>query len=506
MIEYLAYKNSWNSNDPIILGIPDFDAFQPYPGSSKYDVGKATGKLQYFNNIYTYFVFSDATYRNMNRQNFPRTILVHVGDRIYISENKYFLLGNGGITGWIDGVSVGTIFSWDMSDKKRAYIFPSINAMEYDGGYSYYLHDIEKDYFYIAIRGSGPEADPLNQLLDGIEPYPTDPYTKGGESSTGGGTGDFDGKSEAIDFPNLPTLSAVDTGLITLFNPSPGEIKNLANYLWGDIFDVSTWKKIFANPMDAILGLSIVPVNVPSSGSSSITIGNISTGINMTKASSQYVSVDCGTINVNEYWGAYLDYSPYTEAEIYLPFVGIHPLKIDDIMGKPVHVVYHVDVLSGACCSYVKCGNSVLYSFVGQCSCSIPITANDWTNVINGAISMGTAIGSMVATGGASAPMAVPGMASTAVNSLKPSVEKSGAMGGMGGMLGVQKPYIILTRPKQALPHKQNTFTGYPSFITKRLGDCYGYTEVESIHLENVHATDGELKEINDLLKSGVIF
>ena len=122
-----------------------------------------------------------------------------------------------------------------------------------------------------------------------------------------------------------------------------------------------------------------------------------------------------------------------------MPFVGIHPLKIDDIMGKPVHVVYHVDVLSGACCSYVKCGDSVLYSFVGQCSCSIPITANDWTNVINGAISMGTAIGSMVATGGASAPMAVPGMASTAVNSLKPSVEKSGAMGGMGGMLGVQK-------------------------------------------------------------------
>ena len=338
-----------------------------------------------------------------------------------------------------------------------------------------------------------------------IDPTDKDPYKDGGESGTGGGTGNFDGTSENIEVPELPSLSAVDTGFITLFNPSAGELKNLANYMWGDVFDISTWKKIFADPMDAILGLSIVPVNVPSAGSANVTIGNISTGISMTKASSQYVSVDCGTINVNEYWGAYLDYSPYTKAEIYLPFVGTHPVTIDDIMGKPVHVVYHVDVLSGACCAYVQCGGSVLYSFVGQCSCSIPVTANDWTNVINGALSIAGSIGTMVATGGATAPMAVTNITSTAVNSLKPDVEKSGSMGGMGGMLGVQKPYIILTRPRQALPARQNSFTGYPSFITKTLSHCSGYTEVESIHLENVPATQNELDEITELLKSGVI-
>lgn len=351
-------------------------------------------------------------------------------------------------------------------------------------------------------------------LIPGWKPFipDTDPYIKGDEtgggsggSGTGGGTGDFNGTTEDVNIPNLPTLSAVDTGLISLFNPSSAQLKTLANYLWGDVFDISTWKKIFADPMDAILGLSIVPVNVPSSGSASLTIGNISTGITLPKVSSQYVTVDCGTINVNEYWGAYLDYSPYTQAEIYLPFIGIHPMTIDDIMGKPVHVVYHIDVLSGACCAYIKCGGSVLYSFVGQCSCSIPISSNDWTNVINGTISIAASIGTMVATGGASAPMAIPGMAATATNSLKPTVEKSGAMGGMGGMLAVQNPYIILTRPKQAIPAYQNTFTGYPSFITKMLSECSGYTEVESIHLENVPATDGELQEINDLLKSGVI-
>lgn len=475
-------------------------------------------------------------------QNIYETIASYSGGRAYIVFNKNNILSfnitnNSSLIGYITPngedskfqpkISIvtygfgapyntawgaGTDYSWQFNGGwiikcKNGYVSTSIS--EYDtkkASCRIFINDI----------WSSNSINFLNSVfLSGWKPFipDTDPYIKGDKtgggsgtgSGTGGGTGDFNGTTEDVNIPDLPTLSAVDTGLISLFNPSSAQLKTLANYLWGDVFDLSTWKKIFADPMDAILGLSIVPVNVPSSGSASLTIGNISTGITLPKVSSQYVTVDCGTINVNEYWGAYLDYSPYTQAEIYLPFIGIHPMTIDDIMGKPVHVVYHIDVLSGACCAYIKCGGSVLYSFVGQCSCSIPITSNDWTNVINGTISIAASIGTMVATGGASAPMAIPGMAATATNSLKPTVEKSGAMGGMGGMLGVQNPYIILTRPRQAIPAYQNTFTGYPSFITKTLSECSGYTEVESIHLENVPATDVELQEINDLLKSGVI-
>lgn len=334
-----------------------------------------------------------------------------------------------------------------------------------------------------------------------------DPYSPGSESGTGGGTGSFDGTGDDIDIPSLPTLSAVDTGFITLFNPSLAQLKQLSSYMWdGSLFDLNTWQKLFADPMDAILGLSIVPVAVPNGGMGEVKVGNISTGISMTRATSQYVEVDCGTINVNEYWGAYLDYDPYTKAEIYLPYCGIHPIATDDIMGKPVHVVYHVDILSGACCAYVKCGGSVLYSFIGQCTSSIPISGTDFTNVINGVISAAVSVGAMAATGGATAPLVAPKLAQTAINSTKPSIEKSGGMSGTGGMMAVQTPYLILTRPRQALPARQNTFTGYPSFITENLGDLSGYTEIEEIHLENISATDSELSEIENLLKSGVIF
>lgn len=349
-----------------------------------------------------------------------------------------------------------------------------------------------------------------------------DPYDPGGTSGPGGGTGTFDGSSDPIDIPGLPTLSAADTGFITLFNPSLPQLRNLANYMWSDLFSLDTLKKLFADPMNCILGLSIVPVVVPNGGYRPVTVGNISTGVSMNVAASQYVEVDCGTLDVQEYWGAYLDYDPYTKCHIYLPYIGTHPISTDDVMGKPVHVVYHVDILSGACTAFVKCGESVMYEFLGQVASSIPITGDNFTNVINGVLNIAGSIGTMVATGGFSAPASVAkaGLAGayTAghmmsagasmaqdVMSMKPQVEKSGGMSGTGGMLAIQKPYMILERPNQAIPDGQNDFMGYPSYITDRLGDLSGYTEVEHIHLDNIPCTELEANEIIQYLESGVI-
>lgn len=339
------------------------------------------------------------------------------------------------------------------------------------------------------------------------EPTPgnTDPYAPAGSSWYGGGNGNFDISTDNIGVPGLPEVSASDTGFITLFNPSLAQMKNLAQYMWSGLFDIDAFRKIFADPMDCILGLSLVPVDVPSGGSTTVMVGNISTGISMTKASSQYVEVSCGSVDVDEFWGSYLDYEPYTKAEIYLPYVGTHAISIDDIMGKTVSVTYHVDILSGACICYVSAGGSVLYSFMGQCGASIPITGNDWTNVINGALSIAGSIGSMVATGGANAPTQAVNIASTAVNSLKPSIEKSGSLSGAGGLMAIQTPYLIITRPRQAIPQRQNAFMGYPSFVTEFLRDVSGYTEIESIHLEGIPATGAELSEIETILKGGVI-
>lgn len=333
-----------------------------------------------------------------------------------------------------------------------------------------------------------------------------DPFGPGGGSGEGGGGGDFDNTSTPIEIPNLPSISAANTGFISLFNPSLAQLIDLSSYLWSDLFEIDGWKKLFADPMDAILGLSILPVAVPSGGTREVKVGNIGTGISLTVAASQFVEVDCGSIDVNEYWGAYLDYEPYTQAQIFLPYIGTRPISVDDIMGKTVRVVYHVDILTGACCCFVKCGDSVLYTYNGQCSIPIPITGANYTSVVNGVISIAASVGSLVATGGASAPIALPSIANSAVNQMKPQVEKSGSISGSAGILNMQTPYLILIRPRQALPSKQNEFIGYPSLITVQLTELTGYTEVQSIHLENIPATQEELAEIQSLLEGGVIF
>lgn len=353
-----------------------------------------------------------------------------------------------------------------------------------------------------------------------------DPFGRGGNSDNGGGNGNFDGSSDHTPHSGLPTLSAVDAGFITLFNPSINQLQDLAHYMWTNpLFDLANWKKLFADPMQAILGLSIVPVAVPSGVALPVTVGNIATNVSMNVASTQYVTVDCGGINVNEYWGAYLDYSPYTKCEIYLPYIGMRQLNIDDVMDKNIHVWYNVDILSGACCAQIECDGNVLYTYVGQCSCSVPICGNDWTNVINGVLGVASSIGGLVATGGAfmganpsnlAAHVETTGNAisniagdlsntANAVNQSKPTTERSGTMSSMGGMLGIQYPYLVLTRPRQCLPRYQNTFTGYPSFITRGLSQLSGFTIVNSIHLQNVPATDAELTEIENLLKTGVV-
>lgn len=361
-----------------------------------------------------------------------------------------------------------------------------------------------------------------------------DPYADGGESGTGGGTGNFDGTSDSIDIPGLPTLSAIGTGFVTLYTPTVAQLHNLANYMWNaDVTTLDFWKKIVADPIDLILGLNIVPVESTIAGTKSVNVGFIDTGIAMNYTNSQYVEVDCGSINVNEYWGAYLDYSPYTRAEIYLPYCGYHAIDADEIMGKTVTVKYHVDILSGACTAFVKCGQSVLYQFSGSCASAIPVTSSQYGDQVIAAATLAAQLASLPAMGagaaasaaGAAGAMEAIGEtessyghmlearnigtaiadAASTVTKMKPNIARSGAIGNMAGQLAIQTPYIILSRPRQCLPAYQNTYKGYPANITSTLGSLSGFTVVDSIHLENIPCTLDEQNEIDKFLKTGVI-
>lgn len=334
------------------------------------------------------------------------------------------------------------------------------------------------------------------------------------------GVGDFDATSDPVDFPGLPGVSVLDTGLLKMYQMGTSQLRDLANYLWSGLFDLDTFKKLFSDPMEAILNLSIMPINEGASTGTAIRIGNITTTVTGQAVSNQYKIIDFGTINMNEFWASYADYSPYTRLSIFLPYVGVQAMSIDDVMNGSIQLKAYVDLLTGSVQYILKSNqtnraghghNSVLYTWGGNCQYQIPLTASNMSQVISsitGTVStIAGGVAATVATGGLTAPLAV-GMAAGSISnamSAKTHVQRGGGIGGSVGIFGVQTPYLILERPEQVYPENYEATKGAPTMQTKPLRYYSGYVRVEAVNLSIEGANEAELRDIEAKLKGGVI-
>lgn len=98
-------------------------------------------------------------------------------------------------------------------------------------------------------------------------------------------------------------------------------------------------------------------------------------------------------------------------------------------------------------------------------------------------------------------------MANTVGNIIgsKPHTAHSGAFSGNSGFLGERKCFLTIKRPKQALPNNYASVAGYPCMMWKNFGELIGFTKIHSVQLSGLTATQNELDEILQLLKTGVI-
>lgn len=373
---------------------------------------------------------------------------------------------------------------------------------------------VSDENYYLSPYAAGSDTAETFVLSDDTvvdirpEPEDTDPYSPGGPSEPSGpNSGTWTLENDDIDFPALPTISAADSGFFSIWTPTLEQIQLLAQFMWTtDLTNIDTWKRLVANPIELILGLSLFPFDMTPDGHEPLTIGIINSRIETNYRDSQFFDIDCGTIDLEEYYGAFLDYAPYTELDIYLPYIGVRTINVNDVMPKTLHLRYRIDLVTGSCVAMLKADNSVFYHFSGSCAIQIPVTTYQMQDMIKSAISAATSIIGGIATGGVAGALAAVSGTSSAVASAGQHASRSGAIGSAAGFLSVQKPYLIITRPRQAVPASQNTFTGYPAFITAELGELSGYTEIEMVHLHDVPATSEELDEIERLLTEGVIF
>ena len=304
----------------------------------------------------------------------------------------------------------------------------------------------------------------------------------------------------------IPINPISESGFVSLYNPSGFELRQLSQYLWSDNF-INNIKKLFQDPMDAIIGLHMIFGTPTTGGKTNIKVGFVDTGVSANKITAQYFTIDCGTVNVREYFKDARDYD-FCNISIYLPFVGIQKLNSKDLMDASVRVLATVDVVTGALLYEIdvtkKGLKQCLYTFSGNCAVQLPISAGSYSSAIANLIGIGAGIAGTVATGGALAPALISGIGSAAVNS-HVDVQTSNSIGSNAGAMGIKKPYLIINRLSSYNANAYQKTQGYPSNKTAKIGSLKGVAKIKECHLEGIPATDEELEEIYTLLKQGVI-
>ena len=304
----------------------------------------------------------------------------------------------------------------------------------------------------------------------------------------------------------IPINPISDSGFVSLYNPSGFELRQLSQYLWSDNF-INNIKKLFQDPMDAIIGLHMIFGSPTTGGKTNIKVGFVDTGVTANKITAQYFTIDCGTVNVREYFKDARDYD-FCNISIYLPFVGIQKLNSKDLMDASVRVLATVDVVTGALLYEIdvtkKGLKQCLYTFSGNCAVQLPISAGSYSSAIANLIGIGAGIAGTVATGGALAPALISGISSAAINS-HIDVQTSNSIGSNAGAMGIKKPYLIINRLSSYNANAYQKTQGYPSNKTAKIGSLKGVAKIKECHLEGIPATDEELEEIYTLLKQGVI-
>ena len=346
-------------------------------------------------------------------------------------------------------------------------------------------------------------STPLENMVDSEDNETTDnddvSDSAGKTNSTGGGGGDFDDTSDEIDIPT-PSESnpALTSGLVRMWKISRNGLTDLVEFLWDDSIS-ATIKKLFSNPKDCICNLMTFPYDVTTKeANKEIKLVGVDSGVHADPDVIAGQQIDCGSLDVNEYFGTFLDYQ--TNVSIYLPYIGIKSLNVNDVMDSNIHLVYNVDNQTGECVAFIKCNkfnqqlNSVMYTFSGNMGTSLPINARDSSTQY---LALLNSTAQLVGYN-------YVGAVNTFVTGISPKIEKSGRIDSNAGNISVLKPYLIVERPMWQKASNYAELQGETTYIEDTLNNLSGYVEVESVKSELNGVPKESRDRIIELLKEGV--
>ena len=309
--------------------------------------------------------------------------------------------------------------------------------------------------------------------------------------------GNYDNSSDNIELPaieDINIMSSIASDLVKAYQVDLANLNQLTSFLWSDGF-IDTIKKLQNNPMENIQKLYYLPYDVEVSTNETVKIGNTDSNIQGKRIVKQFQEIDFGNINITEYYGNTLDYN--TELSIYLPFIGEKTLNIYDIMDGSLNLKYRVDILTGNCIAILSVArkqndvtlNSVLYTYIGDMSNSVPLTStqNNFFKQILGNLTNPTAL---ITNSGVQFAMA----GASGVNAT--TYTHSGNIGGNNGFMSVLTPYLIIRRPVNIKPSDYERTFGYPAYTSTTLKNQTGYCRYRECYYD--YRFEDLEKEVSD--------
>lgn len=203
---------------------------------------------------------------------------------------------------------------------------------------------------------------------------------------------------------------------------------------------------------------------IPNEGYKQLKASKYDFGVTAPYTKSYTLNIDCGSIQIDETFKSVMDYAPFSRLTIFLPFIGFQELDVSMVMNNVLHVVYTVDVLSGRCLAK-------LFVVIGDNECCIAeyggTIASDevfsTTGQYNGSYELLTSM-----------------------------------------QLGELQTYVLISN-KEPLEGNVSEYDGYPTNEVIKVGDVTGFIAYDKIFAVGMTATETEKREIESILKSGVL-
>lgn len=314
----------------------------------------------------------------------------------------------------------------------------------------------------------------------------------------------------------MPPALGLD-GNYKLLHMSRSALYSLAQQSW---FDGGWLKFLSTQQGSSKIGEGVVDVkacfiDIPKSGDFSLTniAGyEITTPIECT-VPKQYTQFSFGSLSIPKYFDSYLDFAPYTEFTLELPFAS--PIKIppESIVGDILKVNLRVDSLSGTALYLIGNSTHLIAQVPADVFVSIPFGTSEWSEsraqavfeLISG-ITTGATVGSQI--GGITGAVAggVIGLTKgvTDKNNQRHATQISdGGSPSATGAMGIKKAILKVSRPYIQIPTQFYEMNGCPSCYIKRVSELSGYFEGKLAY-GRIPCNEDEYAEIERVLAEGV--